>query len=262
MFRLVAAGVVPVFLVAFGIGMGPGAPVFADEFQVLDDPAQIDELTGNVQRTSNSLCWELYRYHRDKPDYADAYRQAKEVWGMAGTLRDALRAGTVDPATLNDQVMRMNETLTRFEKGTAGWGDGVRPGLSTNPADQPPRSVVVSPSPVNVDIPLLFGGSINVGGGSRMVVADAPPDLPRRRFHPNAHGSRKALDRELAQVRFAMNNLLEDTGSAPTTGSSPSDPPAAKPSPAPPTPNPPDSNAGPTLKISPPSAKKVDTTKK
>jgi hypothetical protein len=56
----------------------------AQEFQVLDDPAQIDELAGVVQKTSNSLCWEMHRYHREQPEFADAYRQAKEVWTMAG----------------------------------------------------------------------------------------------------------------------------------------------------------------------------------
>src|SRR5262249_48974044 len=63
----------------------------AADFEVLDDPAQVDELAANVQKTSNSLCWELHRYHRDKPDFIDAYKQAKEVWEMSGTLRDALR---------------------------------------------------------------------------------------------------------------------------------------------------------------------------
>ncbi len=251
------------FLAGFLIWAVQVAPAKAADFEVLDDPAQVDELAGVVQRTGKSLCWELHRFHRDKPDFNEAYKQAREVWGMSGMLRDALRAGNVDPATLNDQVLRMNDALTRFEKGTANWGDGVRPGIST---PDEPKTVVVAPSPVNVEVPLLFGGSISVGGGSRMVVADpAPSNLPRKRFHPNAHGSRRALDRELATVRFAMNNLLEDTGAVPTAGAVPSDsaaPAGAKPTPTPPAPNPPDASTGPVLKISPPSAKKTEPVKK
>jgi len=224
------------------------APLQAADFEVLDDPAQVDEMAGGVQRTLNLLCWEMHHFHRDKADFADLYRSAKDLWSMSGTLRDALRAGTVDPATLNDQVARMNEALTKVEKGLAGWGDGVRPPLPTNPDEA--RTVVVGPSPVDVEVPLLFGGAIRVGGPTRMVVADAPP-LPRRRFHPNAHGSKRALDRELAGVRTAMNYLIEDTGAdlpVPNATASPS----ASPTPAPPAPMPPETNAGPVLKISPP----------
>jgi hypothetical protein len=224
-------------------------PVRADDFQVLDDPAQLDEMTAAVQRTSNSLCWEMHRFHRQQPGFPEAYRQAKEVWSMAGTLRDALRGNTIDPATLNDQVARMNDALTQVERSTAGWGDGVRPPIT--PVDE--RPVVVTPGRVNVDIPLLFGGGISVGSPSRVVVTEPDPNtLPRRRFHPNAHGSRRALERELASARTAMNYLLEDTG----IGSGPpaSTPPAPKPMP------PDETTSGPQLapptKISP-SAKKT-----
>jgi hypothetical protein len=236
--------------------VGAVTPVRADDFQVLDDPAQIDEMTAAVQRTSNSLCWEMHRFHRQQPGFPEAYRQAKEVWSMAGTLRDALRAGTIDPATLNNQVARMNDALTQVEKTTEGWGDGVRPAIT--PADE--RPVVVTPGRVNVDIPLLFGGGISVGSPPRVVAADPDPvTLPRRRFHPNTHGSRRSLERELASVRTAMDYLAEDTG----TGAVP----AATTPTAPPKPMPPDEAAtGPQLspptKISPPAGKTSATEEK
>jgi hypothetical protein len=223
----------------------------ADDFQVLDDPAQIDEMTAAIQRTSNSLCWEMHRFHRQQPGFPEAYRQAKEVWSMAGTLRDALRAGTIDPATLNNQVARMNDALTQVEQTTAGWRDGIRPAIT--PADE--RPVVVTPGRVNVDIPLLFGGGISVGSPPRVVAADPEPaTLPRRRFHPNTHGSRRSLERELASVRTAMNYLAEDTGAGAGTA------PAATTPATPPKPMPPeDTTTGPQLspptKISPPEGK-------
>lgn len=230
----------------------------AQEFQALDDPAQIDENADAVQRTSNSLCWELHKFHRQQPGFPETYRQAKELWSMAGTLRDALRSGAIDPATLNDQVLRMNDALTAVEKSTASWGNGVRPPLSATPPDQP---VVVEKRGVNVDIPLLFGGGISVGTPSRVVVPDPAvlPTLPRQRFHPNARGSRRSLERELFAVRTALNYLAEDTGVLPTQ---------AGPAPvAPPKPMPPDTTSGPELapptKIVP-SAKQTggDATKK
>src|SRR5262249_23725705 len=149
-----------------------GATARGADFEPLDDPAQIDEMAGAVQRTSNSLCWEMHRFHQEKPNFTDAYREAKDLWGMAGTLRDALRSGRIGPATLNDQVARMNEALVRVEKGLADWGDGVRPPLSLDQG----QPVVVSPGGVDVEVPLLFGG-IRVQRPSRMVIADPGPSL-------------------------------------------------------------------------------------
>ena len=58
---------------------------------IIDDPVQIDEQAAQVVQTSNSLCWELHRYHQQNPDYPQAYRAAKQLWAQAGALRDALR---------------------------------------------------------------------------------------------------------------------------------------------------------------------------
>jgi hypothetical protein len=90
----------------------------------------------------------------------------------------------------------------------------------------------------------------------------------RRRLHPNSHGSKRSLERELAAVKVAVNYLVEDAG---MSGQ------AAPPVPTPasaassagsstgPVPNPPDagdttpasSNQGEPVKIGPKAAKKT-----
>lgn len=222
----------------------------AGEFRLLDDPAHLDELAASLQQLSNSLCWEMHRFHREKPDFSEAYRPAKEIWTMAGALRDALRAGPVDDRDVVDQVRKMNELFATVEKKCAAWGDGVRPATPSGPVEE--RTVVVPGSGVDVDIPLLFGGGIRVGRSPRMVVTEpVSPALPRRAFHPNARGSRRALEREVAGVRTALNYLMEDAGVIPPESTN---------SPAPPRPMPPDTNAGPALspptKIVPSGSKK------
>lgn len=209
----------------------------AEEFRLLDDPVHLDEMAAALQQTSNALAWEMHRYHRQQPNFSEAYRPAKEIWSMTGTLRDALRAGPVDDRDVVDQIRKMNDLFATVEKACAGWGDGIRPATPTGPTEE--RSVVVPGSGVDVDIPLLFGGGIRVGRSPRMVVTEpAGPALPRRSFHPNARGSKRALERELLSVGTALNYLMEDANVLPAgTGNSP----------APPRPMPPDANAGPAL---------------
>src|SRR6266478_706595 len=73
-------------------------PAFAVD--VIDDPVQIDERAAQLVQVSNSLCWEMYRYHQQQPDYRASYRGAKEIWSRAGELREALRTGPVETESL------------------------------------------------------------------------------------------------------------------------------------------------------------------
>jgi hypothetical protein len=73
-----------------------------------------------------------------------------------------------------------------------------------------------------------------------MVAEPATPELPRRRYHPHARGSKRSLMRELASVRTAMDYLIEDTGADAGKGTTA----AAG---AAPVPMPPDTDAGPAL---------------
>jgi len=227
----------------------PAAPIApAADNAPLEDPVHIDEMAAYLQTVSNSLCWEMHRFHREQPDFADAYRPAKEIWQIAGGLRDALRTGPVDMELIQSRVMKMNDLMATVEKLTERWGDGAKP--TSVPVE--PRGVVVTPGAgVNVDIP--FVGGLRVGTPRVFVPDDAPPVLERRRVHPNAHGSRRALERELFGVRVALNYLMEDTGVA-----GPAD--TAKPIPKPPEPGGP--LLAPPVKITPRAAKPGEPVKK
>src|SRR5579872_4833140 len=82
-------------------------PVFATD--IIDDPMQIDERAAQIIQTSNSLCWEMHRFHQQQPDYRQSYRAAKEIWSRAGESRDALRAGPVETQVLTRQMTELNE---------------------------------------------------------------------------------------------------------------------------------------------------------
>jgi len=237
-----AAGVLAVLMCA--------RPVLAVD--VLDDPVQIDERAAQLLQTSNSLCWEMYRYHQQQPDYRAMYRAAKDIWARAGELREALRAGPVETEALMQQVAQMNETFAQLEKTLSQWGDGDR---SQVPAvGRGPRTVVTTGG-VGVDLPFV---GVHVGGPRYVVTDDGVPQLERLRLHPNSPGSRRSLERELAAVKVAMKYLQEDAGMAgdaagptPTPGT----PAATGPVPQPPDPDP-NTTLGEPEKISPPSAKK------
>jgi hypothetical protein len=245
------AGAVGGFLLTLAVA----TPVFAVD--ILDDPLQLDERAAQIAQASNSLCWEMYRYHRQQPDYAQAYRTAKDVWSRAGQMRDGLRAGPVETEVFMQQVSQMNDVFKQLAQTLSKWGDGDRSAVPLNGG--PGARTIVTPG-VSVDLPF-----IGVVGSPRVAVVeddDGPPMLMRRRLHPNSHGSKRSLERELAAVKIAVDYLLEDAG----VSGQPLPPAPGVPTPADPVPNPPEAGdagpgpAGPGLgepvKISPPSAKK------
>jgi hypothetical protein len=238
-----AAGVLAVLVCA--------RPVLAVD--VLDDPVQIDERAAQLLQTSNSLCWEMYRYHQQQPDYRAMYRAAKDIWARAGELREALRTGPVETEALAQQVAQMNETFAQLEKSLSKWGDGDR---SQVPAAGGPRTVVTTGG-VGVDLPFV---GVRVGGPRYVITDDGVPQLERLRLHPNSPGSRRSLERELAAAKVALKYLQEDAGmaadpNAPVPGPAPGGPAATGPVPQPPDPGP-DTTLGEPEKIAPPSAKK------
>jgi hypothetical protein len=220
---------------------------------IVDDAVQIDEQAAQVLQTSNSLCWEIHRYHQQNPDYPQAYHAAKQLWAQAGALRDALRAGPVETAGLMEQVAQMNENLTLVERSLERWGDGDRAQVPL--AGAPGSRTVMVDRGVGVNLPLL---GVHVGRPRYVVTDDGPPVLARQRLHPNSHGSKKSLERELAAARTAMNYLMEDAGvSIDPNAAPPARNPAGKaPVANPPVPNPPDARLGEPVKILPQSAKK------
>jgi hypothetical protein len=178
-------------------------PVFAVD--IIDDPMQIDERAAQLIQTSNSLCWEMHRFHQQQPDYRQSYRAAKEIWSRAGELREALRARPVETEALMRQITEMNEMFAQVEKTVSKWGTGDRSFVAPN--NGPQQRLVVTPG-AEIDIP--FVGGVRVGRPQVVVADDGPPQLERRRLHPNSHGSKRSLERELAAVKVALSYLLED----------------------------------------------------
>jgi hypothetical protein len=213
--------------------------------EIIDDPIQIDERAADVVQTSNSLCWEMHRYHRQNPDFSPTYRAAKQLWSQAGELRNALRAGPVETEALARQVAQMNENLAQVEQSLARWGDGDRSQVPLNSGTT--LRTVVTPG-VSVNVPFV---GVQVGGPRYVVTEDGPPALERRRLHPNSRGSKKSLERELAGVRMAVNYLMEDAG----VSIDPNSPVPANPGVKGPVPQPPDAGLGEPVKVLPPSAK-------
>jgi len=227
-----------------------GVSVFAVD--IIDDPVQIDERAAQLLQTSNSLCWEMHRYHEQQPDYRASYRAAKEIWSRCGELRDALRAGPVETEVLSQQLTLMNETFVQLEKSLSKWGDGDRSQVPPNEG-RGPRTVVTPGA--ELDLPLI---GVRLGGPRYVVADDGPPQLERRRLHRNSHGSQRSLERELAAVKVALSYLVEDAGvPVEPTGPQPGAGAATDPVPQPPQPG---SELGEPEKIVPPSVKKPGAT--
>src|SRR5262245_28094401 len=212
---------------------------------IIDDPIQIDERAAELVQTSNSLCWEMHRYHQQNPEFPQAYRAAKQVWSQATALRDALRAGPMESQVLAQQVAQINDNLMQVENSLAKWGDGDRSQVAMNNGGTP--RTVLAPR-VGVSVPFV---GVQVGGPRYVVTEDGPPTLQGRRLHPNSRASKKSLDRELTGVRTAVNYLMEDAGVSVDSNA----PTPVNPGGKVPTPQPPDAGLGEPVKVLPPSAK-------
>jgi hypothetical protein len=175
---------------------------------ILDDPIQIDDRAVQLVQSSNSLCWEMYRYHQQQVDYTESYQLAKDVWTKAGLLREALRAGPVETEALLQQATEMSDAFAQLERSLSKWGPGD---LSLVAANSGPTQRTVVEQGVAVDLPLI---GLRVGGPQVLVDEDGPPQLQRRRLHHNSPGSKRSLEREIAAVKVAMAYLLEDAGIA------------------------------------------------
>jgi hypothetical protein len=217
---------------------------------IIDDAVQIDERAAQVVQASNSLCWEMYRYHQQNPDYAQAYRTAKLVWTQAGMIRDALRDGPVETEALIQQVAQINENLTQVEKTLERWGDGDRSQVPL--AGVPGSGAVLVDQGVSVNLPLL---GVHVGRPRYVITEDGVPVLARQRLHANSHGSKRSLERELAAVRTAVNYLMEDAGVSvapnPPAPGNPDGKGSGNPDSKGPVPQPPDAGLGEPVKVSP-----------
>jgi len=219
---------------------------------ILDDAVQMDDRVAQVVQTSNALCWEMYRYHQQNPDYAQGYRAAKQLWTRAGGLRDALRSGPVETEAFVQEVAQINELFTQIEKTVSQWGEGDRSSLLANGGRTvvPDKKPVVVDPGVSVNLP-IFGG-VQLGRPKVVMTEDGQATLERRRLHPNSRGSKRSLERELAGLKVAVNYLLEDSGTSADGTPTSSGSTAKGPVPHPPE----ESQLGEPQKIVPPSAKK------
>ena len=198
------------------LGLLLASPVRAVD--VVDDPTQIDERATQLIQTSNSLCWEMHRFHQQQPGYRESYRAAKELWSQAGQLQEAIRSGPVETELLLRQITVMNDLFTQVKATLSKWESGDRSLIAGG--GEPVQRTVVTPG-VAVDIPFI---GLRVGGGQEVVVTnESPEQIERKRLHPNSRGSKRSLERELAAVEVALNYLSEDAGmpvqnSSATTG--------------------------------------------
>ncbi|MDB5338788.1 MAG: hypothetical protein JWN70_4407 [Planctomycetaceae bacterium] len=200
---------------------------------IVDDAVQIDERAAQVVLASNTLCWEMHRYHQKQPDFTPTYRSAKQIWSQALEIRDALRAGPVETAALNERLNAMSDTFQQVEATLSKWGNGDR---SMIPNNSGPTQRTVVTQGAGVDLPLL---GIHVGRPQVYVEEDDTPQLARQRLHPNSPGSKRSLERELAATKVALSYLLEDANVvAPpnSTDAGPNASAATSPVPEPPTP--------------------------
>jgi hypothetical protein len=204
---------------------------------VLDDPIQIDDRLNQVIQTSNSLSWEMYKYHQAKPDFMDNYRAAKQLWTQATQIQEALRSGPFETEALQQRAIEMNQAFSQLQANLAKWGPGDQSSLPM--AGGVTQREVVAPG-VGINVPFV---GLQIGGGDVIVTEDGPPQLKRIRLHQNARGSKRSLERELESLRISLNYLAEDAGVATdnlTDTAAPQQPAAnGKPTPRPPTPAPP-----------------------
>lgn len=85
----------------------------------------VDRLAVEVRERANLVCWEMFQTGRFRPDYAQVYRDAKEVWSIAGHIHDLVHnSGNLDRIQRN--AAELNMMLGKVRMGIAQWDNGFQ----------------------------------------------------------------------------------------------------------------------------------------
>jgi len=82
----------------------------------------VDRLAVEVRERANLVCWELFGTCRGRPGYDQIYRDAKEVWSIAGHIHDLVHnSGNLGRVQRN--AVELDQMLAKVRMQIAAWGD-------------------------------------------------------------------------------------------------------------------------------------------
>jgi hypothetical protein len=81
----------------------------------------VDRLAIEVRERANLVCWELYGTCRARPAYDQVYRDAKEVWSIAGHIHDLVH-NSANQGRIQRNAMEMEQLLTKIRMQIDTWG--------------------------------------------------------------------------------------------------------------------------------------------
>src|SRR5262245_24778342 len=51
----------------------------------------VGEFANDIRVQSNDVCWEMHRFHQQQTSFTEAYREAKEIYSIAGHVEELVR---------------------------------------------------------------------------------------------------------------------------------------------------------------------------
>lgn len=86
----------------------------------------VDRLAVEVRERANFVCWELYGTCRAQPAYDQVYRDAKEVWSIAGHIHDLVH-NSANQGRIQRNAVEMDQLLTKIRMQISTWGNHGHP---------------------------------------------------------------------------------------------------------------------------------------
>jgi hypothetical protein len=82
----------------------------------------VDRLAVEVRERANLVCWELFGTCRGRPGYDQIYRDAKEVWSIAGHIHDLVH-NSANLSRIQRNAVELDQMLAKVRMQIAAWGD-------------------------------------------------------------------------------------------------------------------------------------------
>ncbi len=82
----------------------------------------VDRLAVEVRERANLVCWELFGTCRGRPVYDQIYRDAKEVWSIAGHIHDLVH-NSANLSRIQRNAVELDQMLAKVRMQIAAWGD-------------------------------------------------------------------------------------------------------------------------------------------
>jgi hypothetical protein len=170
----------------------PGQSLTRSSLGEFDEVSHVDDVSWQVRRRANAICWEIYRYQRHRHDFKSVYREAYEMLKTAEYVHDLIH-NHGRRSRVRAEVQVLDQLFHHIEGDLALWANSDRQfHVSFHSPENGVRTLQKMMERLeNTLHHLMQDIGINRSGAPRSESSGlTPPPSPRNNAAPNGDGLR------------------------------------------------------------------------